>query len=53
MLEPKMTLEDVKKLPHDVLLEIGTHIAKFSGLDKESVDKMQNLLGIPPVGPSS
>jgi hypothetical protein len=53
MVEPKISKTDVDKLPHDVLLEIGGEIAKYSGLDKASVDKMQNLLGIGPVEQSS
>ena len=53
MIEPKMSLADIKKLPHDVLFEIGGHIAKFSGLDKASIDRMQNLLGIAPAEQSS
>lgn len=46
LVDPKMTIGDIQKLPHDVMLEIGSEISKFSGLDKASVDKMQNLLGI-------
>ena len=53
MVEPKMTVADVKKLPHDVLLELGGEISRYSGLDKASMDKMQNLLGIGPVEQSS
>jgi hypothetical protein len=53
MIDPKMSITDVKKLPHDVLLEVGGEIAKYSGLDKASVDRMQNLLGIGPVEQSS
>jgi hypothetical protein len=53
MIDPKMSIADVKKLPHDVLLELGGEISKYSGLDKASVDRMQNLLGIGPVEQSS
>lgn len=53
LVNPKMSVEDLKKLPHGVLIEIGTEIAKFSGLDKQSVERMRNLLEIEPVGPSS
>jgi hypothetical protein len=53
MVQPKMTIIDIKKLPHDVLLEIGGEVAKYSGLDKASVDRMQNLLGIGPTEQSS
>lgn len=53
MVEPKLSLADVKKLPHDVLFEIGGEIARFSGLDKASLEKIQNLLGIGPVEQSS
>jgi len=44
LVSPKLNEPEIRKLPHNVLLEIGTHIAKFSGLDKQSVEKMQNLL---------
>jgi hypothetical protein len=53
MIDPKMSMIDIKKMPHDVLLEIGGEVAKYSGLDKASVDRMQNLLGIGPVEQSS
>jgi hypothetical protein len=53
MIDPKLSIADVKKLPHDVLLEVGGEVAKYSGLDKASVDRMQNLLGIGPVEQSS
>jgi len=53
LVSPKLTEPEVRKLPHNVLLEIGTHIAKFSGLDKASVEKMQNLLQTELSGASS
>lgn len=53
MVEPKMSINDIKKLPHDVLFEIGGEIAKFSGLDKASVERIQNLLGIGSIEQSS
>lgn len=53
MVQPKMAIQDIRKLPHDVLIEIGSEIAKFSGLDKDSVERIRNLLGIESAGPSS
>ena len=44
LISPKLNEGEIRKLSHNVLLEIGTNIAKFSGLDKQSVEKMQNLL---------
>lgn len=53
LVEPKMTINDVKKLPHGVLLELSTEISKYSGLDKASMDRMQNLLETEQQGQSS
>lgn len=53
MVKPKMEVDQIKQLPTEVLIEIGTEIAKFSGIDKKSVDRMRNLLEIEPVGQSS
>lgn len=53
MVKPKMELNALKNLPHGVLIEISSEISKFSGLDKKSVEKMRNLLGIESVGQSS
>jgi len=46
LLQPKMTLEQIKGLSPAVLIEIGNHVSKFSGIDKKSIDQVQNLLGI-------
>ena len=53
MVTPKMEVNQIKQLPTEVLIEIGTEIAKYSGIDKKSVDRMRNLLEIEPVGQSS
>ncbi len=53
MIHPKMKITELKGLPHDVIAEIGAHVAKFSGLDKASVERMRNLLETEPAGPSS
>jgi len=45
MTNPKLNVEEVKSLPFEVLLEIASHIAKLSGLDKDSLDRITNLLG--------
>jgi len=44
MLNPKLNLPEVEKLPFEVLLEIAGSIAKLSGLDKKSLDRVTNLL---------
>lgn len=53
LVEPQMKIDEIKELPAPVLVEIGTHIAKFSGLDKSSVEKMRNLLEVESTGQSS
>jgi len=45
LVQPKLNAEEVRKLPFEVLLEISSHIAKLSGLDKDSLDRITNLLG--------
>lgn len=45
LVEPKLTLEQCRELPLKVIIECSAAIAKFSELDKESVDKIRNLLG--------
>lgn len=42
--KPALTLEQAKKLPLKVIVELSAEIAKFSELDKGSIDKIQNLL---------
>jgi hypothetical protein len=44
LIRPKMGLEDIKRLPIDVLSEIAFEIQKYSGLDKESMGRLENLL---------
>lgn len=42
--KPHFGLDQVKKMPHTVLLELALEIQKFSELDKESMGKLENLL---------
>jgi len=44
--EPKLTLDECRKLPFKVIMELAMAIAKFSELDKESMDQISNLLAI-------
>jgi len=44
LVRPKLNYDEVKKLPLDVLSEIAFEIQKFSGLDKESMGRLENLL---------
>jgi len=53
LVNPRLKMDEVRRLGHPVILEIGSEIAKFSGLDKESMSKTQNLLGIGPSEQSS
>lgn len=53
LVDPKMSVQDLKKLPHNVIIEMGSEIARYSGLDRKSVERMRNLLEIEPIGPSS
>lgn len=46
LVEPRLTLEQIKALPPKTLIEIGNHIARYSGIDKKSMDEVSNLLGI-------
>ena len=46
LINPKLTMEQIKSLAPSALIEIGNHIAKFSGIDKKGMDSVQNLLGI-------
>jgi len=41
---PKMSVDQVRKLKHSVLLEIALEVQKFSELDKESMGRLENLL---------
>ena len=46
VVEPKISERDARLLNHAVLIEIGTAIARFSGLDRDSVEGVRNLLEI-------
>jgi len=41
---PKLTVDQVRKMKHTVLLELALEIQKFSELDKESMGRLENLL---------
>jgi len=43
---PKLTIDQCKKLPLKVIVELAAEIARFSELDKGSLDKIRNLLTI-------
>lgn len=42
--KPKLTIKQARALPVKVIVELSAEIAKFSELDKESIDKVRNLL---------
>lgn len=46
MLQPKLTMEQIRGMAPTVQIEIGNAIAKFTGIDKKNIDKTQNLLEI-------
>lgn len=43
MIEPKLSPEQVDKLPTGVALEIATKVAELSGLGREEREKIENL----------
>jgi len=43
LINPKLSVEEIRKWPASVLVEISIEIGKFSGLDKESMEKTTNL----------
>jgi len=45
LVTPKMNVEQLRQLNHMILLEIASEISKFSGLDRQSMEKLENLLG--------
>lgn len=51
VLDPKMTPDQVKNLPMDVSAEIVIEIQKFSGMDREAVERIRNLSGMKPTSP--
>ena len=44
LVRPAMTPDDIKKLTHTTLIELAYLIQDFSGLDKSSIDSLENLL---------
>lgn len=42
--KPKLNFDECKKLPLKVIVELSAAIAKFSELDKDSVEGVRNLL---------
>ena len=48
LVEPKLNEKQVRGLPHKVVIEIGGQIARLSGMDADSVNEIQNLLGTKP-----
>lgn len=45
LVRPRLNIEQTRKLPMKVIMELAAEIAKFSELDKDSVDEIRNLLG--------
>jgi len=43
---PVLSLEQCRKLPLKVLMELAVEIARFSELDKDSMESIRNLLTI-------
>lgn len=43
---PKLTLDQCRKLPMKVTMELSAEIARFSELDRDSMDEIRNLLAI-------
>jgi hypothetical protein len=39
-----MTFDQIKRMKHDILLELVAEIQKHSDLDKESMGRLENLL---------
>jgi len=48
LIRPALTIEEASKLPMKVVMELSSAIAKFSELDKDSIDGIKNLLGTEP-----
>ena len=44
LVEPKLKVDQVKKMAPLVLVELAYHIQKYSGLDQDSIKKLENLL---------
>jgi hypothetical protein len=44
LVAPKMTFDQIKRMKHDILLELVAEIQKHSDLDKESMGRLENLL---------
>lgn len=42
---PKLTLQQCRDLPLKVTMELSAEIAKFSELDRKSMESVRNLLG--------
>jgi len=45
LVKPKLKLNEVRALNHALMLELALHISKFSGLDRDSLGRLENLLG--------
>ena len=48
LVKPQLKVPEVRALKHTVLLEIALEIQKFSELDKESIERLENLLKTKP-----
>ena len=46
IVQPKISVEEVRKWPPSVLMEIAIAVGKYSGMDRKSMEQTTNLLGI-------
>lgn len=53
LVTPKLSLQDIRRLPFGVLAELALEIQKYSGLDKDSMGRLENLLKTKSSTPSS
>lgn len=44
LVQPKLTVDQVRKMHHSILLQLAMEIQKFSELDRESISRLENLL---------
>lgn len=44
LVAPKLTVEQVRAMQHTTLLQLALEIQKYSQLDRESVERLENLL---------
>ena len=47
VVKPKLTVDQIRNMKHTEVLMLALEIGKFSGLDKDSMMKLENLLNPP------